>query len=215
MLNNSYTILVVDDHPLMRKGIVQLLTLDDKFDVIGEASEGIEAVTLAKQHEPDLILLDLNMKGMSGLDTLKALRQEELSSRVVILTVSDNKQDVIRLINAGADGYLLKDSEPDQLLTQLHEAVSGQQVISESLTEYLNCLHEENNFEEKLAKLTKREHQILLEISKGYSNKLVANNLHISEGTVKVHVKSLLKKLEASSRVEAAVMYLEFSKTGV
>ena len=96
MLDNSYTILVVDDHPLMRKGIVQLLTLEEKFNVIGEASDGVEAITLAKQHEPDLVLLDLNMKGMSGLDTLKALRAEELSSRVVILTVSDNKQDVIK-----------------------------------------------------------------------------------------------------------------------
>ncbi|MGC3836438.1 two-component system response regulator NarL [Moritella viscosa] len=213
MLDNSYTILVVDDHPLMRKGIVQLLTLEEKFNVIGEASDGVEAITLAKQHEPDLVLLDLNMKGMSGLDTLKALRSEELSSRVVILTVSDNKQDVIKLINAGADGYLLKDSEPDLLLEQLQDVLSGQQALSESLLGYLDCLHEDNNFEEKLAKLTKRENQILLEISKGYSNKHIASNLHISEGTVKVHVKSLLKKLEASSRVEAAVMYLEFNKT--
>ena len=213
MLDKSYTILVVDDHPLMRKGIVQLLTLEEKFNVIGEASDGVEAITLAKQHEPDLVLLDLNMKGMSGLDTLKALRAEELSSRVVILTVSDNKQDVIKLINAGADGYLLKDSEPDLLLEQLQDVLSGQQALSESLIGYLDCLHEDNNFEEKLAKLTKRENQILLEISKCYSNKHVASNLHISEGTVKVHVKSLLKKLEASSRVEAAVMYLEFNQT--
>lgn len=213
MLDNSYTILVVDDHPLMRKGIVQLLALEENFNVIGEASDGVEALSLAKEHEPDLILLDLNMKGMSGLDTLKALRAEDTSSRIVILTVSDNKQDVIRLINAGADGYLLKDSEPDVLLSQLQDVLSGQQAISESIAVYLDCLHEDNNFQEKLEKLTKRENQILLEISKGYSNKHVATNLHISEGTVKVHVKSLLKKLEASSRVEAAVMYLEFNKT--
>jgi len=117
----KYSVLVVDDHPLMRKGIVQLLELEDNIDVVGEASNGTDAVAMAKESEPDLILLDLNMKGLSGLDTLKALRAEEVTSRVVILTVSDARQDVVALLKAGADGYLLKDSRRDLLLAQLAE----------------------------------------------------------------------------------------------
>ncbi|MFM5166010.1 two-component system response regulator NarL [Aeromonas veronii] len=205
----KYTVLVVDDHPLMRKGIVQLLALEENMEVTGEASNGTDAVALAKESEPDLILLDLNMKGLSGLDTLKALRAEEITSRVVILTVSDARQDVVALLKAGADGYLLKDTEPDLLLAQLADVMTGKQILSEPLRLYLENIYELDHLQQKLESLTRREMQILREIAKGLSNKQVASVLHISEGTVKVHVKSLLKKLEAQSRVEAAVMYLE------
>lgn len=205
----KYTVLVVDDHPLMRKGIVQLLALEENMEVTGEASNGTDAVAMAKECEPDLILLDLNMKGLSGLDTLKALRAEEITSRVVILTVSDARQDVVALLQAGADGYLLKDTEPDLLLAQLAEVMTGQQILSEPLRPHLENIYELDHLQQKLESLTRREMQILREIAKGLSNKQVASVLHISEGTVKVHVKSLLKKLEAQSRVEAAVMYLE------
>ncbi len=207
----KYSVLVVDDHPLMRKGIVQLLELEDNIDVVGEASNGTDAVAMAmaKESEPDLILLDLNMKGLSGLDTLKALRAEEVTSRVVILTVSDARQDVVALLKAGADGYLLKDTEPDMLLAQLADVMTGKQILSEPLRPYLENIYELDHLQQKLESLTRREMQIMREIAKGLSNKQVASVLHISEGTVKVHVKSLLKKLEAQSRVEAAVMYLE------
>ncbi|MFG0835004.1 MULTISPECIES: two-component system response regulator NarL [Aeromonas] len=205
----KYTVLVVDDHPLMRKGIVQLLALEENMELCGEASNGTDAIAMAKASEPDLILLDLNMKGLSGLDTLKALRAEEITSRVVILTVSDARQDVVALLKAGADGYLLKDTEPEALLAQLGEVMTGQQILSEPLRPYLENIYELDHLQQKLESLTRREMQILREIAKGLSNKQVASVLHISEGTVKVHVKSLLKKLEAQSRVEAAVMYLE------
>ncbi len=127
------------------------------------------------------------------------------------MTVSDAKQDVIRLINAGADGYLLKDMEPEQLHIQLRKAANGEQVMSESLRPFLQCLNENDEFDSKLAALTKRERQTLAEIAKGSSNREVANRLNITEGTVKVHVKSLLKKMQAKSRVELTVMYLEHS----
>lgn len=205
----KYTVLVVDDHPLMRKGIVQLLALEENMEVVKEASNGTDAIAFAKTSEPDLILLDLNMKGLSGLDTLKALRSEEITSRVVILTVSDARQDVVALLKAGADGYLLKDTEPDLLLEQLTQVMTGQQILSEPLRPYLDNIYELDHLQQKLDSLTRREMQILQEIAKGLSNKQVASVLHISEGTVKVHVKSLLKKLEAQSRVEAAVMFLE------
>lgn len=211
-MNNVSTVIVVDDHPLMRKGIIQLLNMDAHFVVIDEATNGIEAVSMAKKQRPDMILLDLNMKVVSGLDTLKALRNDGITCKIVILTVSDAKQDVISIINQGADGYLLKDSEPELLLTNLHEIQKGKLVVSESLIPYLDCLDQENNIREKLSGLTRRENQIMQEISKGLSNKEISENLHISEGTVKVHVKSLLKKLEIKSRVEAAVLFLEQPK---
>lgn len=209
MDDSKFSILVVDDHPLMRKGIVQLLALEENFEVVGEASNGADAIAMARNDEPDLILLDLNMKGLSGLDTLRAMRDEEITSRVVILTVSDARQDVVALLKAGADGYLLKDTEPEILLAQLEEVMSGKQILSEPLRPFLENLYETDHLQEKLESLTRREMQILREIAKGMSNKQVASVLHISEGTVKVHVKSLLKKLDAQSRVEAAVMYLE------
>ena len=211
-MNNVSTVIVVDDHPLMRKGIIQLLNMDENFVVIDEATNGIEAVSMAKKQRPDMILLDLNMKVVSGLETLKALRTDGITSKIVILTVSDAKQDVISVINQGADGYLLKDTAPELLLTNLHDIQQGKLVVSDTLTQYLDCLDQEDNIREKLSCLTRRENQIMEEISKGLSNKEISDNLHISEGTVKVHVKSLLKKLEIKSRVEAAVLFLEQPK---
>lgn len=211
-MSNVSTVIVVDDHPLMRKGIIQLLSIDSNFVVIDEATNGIEAVSMVKKQHPDMVLLDLNMKAVSGLETLKALRNDGITCKIVILTVSDAKQDVISLINQGADGYLLKDSDPELLLANLHEIQQGKRVVSEVLRPYLECLDQEDNIREKLSGLTRRENQIMKEISKGLSNKEISENLHISEGTVKVHVKSLLKKLEIKSRVEAAVLFLEQPK---
>jgi two-component system nitrate/nitrite response regulator NarP len=211
-MSNVSTVIVVDDHPLMRKGITQLLSIDPNFVVIDEATNGIEAVSMVKKQHPDMVLLDLNMKAVSGLETLKALRNDGITSKIVMLTVSDAKQDVIALINQGADGYLLKDTDPELLLENLRKIQQGKLVVSEGLTQYLDCLDQENNIRDKIATLTRRENQIMQEISRGYSNKEISENLNISEGTVKVHVKSLLKKLEIKSRVEAAVLFLEQPK---
>ena len=109
----SYRILIIDDHPLMRRGIRQLIELDAGFKVVGEASNGLEGIRLAQRLEPDLIILDLNMKGLSGLETLQQLRQKGVTARIAILTVSDAKSDIFAVVEAGADGYLLKDSEPE------------------------------------------------------------------------------------------------------
>jgi two-component system nitrate/nitrite response regulator NarP len=210
-MDTPFQTLVVDDHPLLRKGIIQLLNSEHDFSVIAEASTGAQALELAIEKEPELILLDLNMKGMSGLDTLRALRDAKLETIIIILTVSDAKQDVIKLINSGADGYLLKDTQPDDLVEQLRQAARGQLVLSDAIRPYLNCLHEIDDFESRLVQLTRRELQTLQVIAQGASNREVASKLRISEGTVKVHVKNLLKKLQAKSRVEMTVMYLEHS----
>lgn len=206
MMNAVSKILLVDDHPLMRRGIGQLLNLEDCFEVIGEASNGIDAIALANELEPDVVLLDLNMKGMSGLDTLKAMRKEGIDSQIIILTVSDNPADIDALVKAQADGYLLKDAEPDELIELLKQAREGKTVYSHLVTQHLETRGEYDNL---LDQLTDREMQILQEVAKGYRNKQIADSLFISESTVKVHMKSLLKKLNVSSRTAATVLYLD------
>ncbi|MZI92977.1 response regulator [Vibrio sp. CAIM 722] len=198
--------MLVDDHPLMRRGIQQLLSIDPEFEVIAEASSGGEAIALARNDEPDMILLDLNMKGMSGLDTLKALRGDECSATIVILTVSDNAGDIEALIKAGADGYLLKDTEPEQLIELLKDAVTGTKAYSDAVLRYLSLRRDRRDVFDTL---TDREAQILGEVAKGFRNKQIADRLFISESTVKVHMKSLLKKLQVPSRTAATVLYLE------
>jgi len=202
-----YSVLVVDDHPLLRRGICQLLESDGDFSLFDEAGSGIDALSATAEDEPDIVLLDLNMKGMSGLDTLNALRQEGVTSRIVILTVSDAKQDVVRLLKAGADGYLLKDTEPDLLLEQLKKAMSGQRVVSSEVAEFMLEMNGTGE-EDWVDALTPRELQLLQHLAEGLSNRMLSEVLHISEGTVKVHVKNLLRKANAKSRTEMAVRYL-------
>ncbi|MBR9729381.1 response regulator [Shewanella intestini] len=207
-MGKPYSVLVVDDHPLLRRGICELVSSDEDFTLFGEAGNGLDALTTLQKDEPDIVLLDLNMKGMSGLDTLNALRQEGITARIVILTVSDAKQDVIRLLRAGADGYLLKDTEPDLLLEQLKNAMLGHRVVSDEVEAYMYELKNASADDEWITSLTPRELQILQELAEGKSNRVISEDLHISEGTVKVHVKNLLRKANAKSRTEMAVRYL-------
>ncbi|WP_016676998.1 response regulator [Yersinia pestis] len=208
-MTKSHTILIVDDHPLMRRGIKQLLGLDSRFDVVAEANNGSDAITEAAKFQPDVILLDLNMKGMSGLDTLKALRHNGSDARIIILTVPDARSDVYAMIDAGADGYLLKDCEPEILLENIRQAARGENVFSDEVIQYLSSRHEQVN---PFSELTERELDVLQEVARGMSNKQVAFELHISEETVKVHIRNLLRKLNVRSRVAATIMYLENKK---
>ena len=203
------SVIIIDDHPLFRKGVSQLIALDDRLHLIGEASSGEEGLELARALEPDLILLDLNMKGMSGIETLHALREADLAARILILTVSDAADDLVAAIRTGADGYLLKDMEPERLLEHIRQAATGQMTLSPQLTQILAQALRGDDRSKSLDELTERERQILRQIAHGYSNKMIARKLDITEGTVKVHVKNLLHKLGLRSRVEAAVWALE------
>ncbi len=205
-MSEQCNILIVDDHPLMRRGVRQLLELEPTFNIVAEASNGNEAITFASQFSPDLILLDLNMKGLSGLDTLKALRNEGVDARIIVLTVSDSRNDIYALIDAGADGYLIKDSEPEQLLSKILQAANGENVFSDIIHEYLATRDEQTD---PFESLTERELDVLQEVARGMSNKQIAVHLHISEETVKVHIRNMLRKLNVRSRVAATVMYLE------
>lgn len=200
-------VLVIDDHPLFRRGVSQLLGLEPGFSVIAEAASGQEGIALAKQHDPDLILLDLNMKGMNGIDTLRSMRDADIDARIIILTVSNAPEDLIAAIRAGSDGYILKDNDPADMLTLICDAMNGQNAISPELTSLLaSALRNESVVETRShACLTERETAILKCLAVGKSNKLIARELDIMESTVKVHIRNLLKKLKFRSRVEAAV----------
>ncbi|WP_319533912.1 two-component system response regulator NarL [uncultured Vibrio sp.] len=212
MSSEEATIMLVDDHPLFRSGLRQLIALEEGLQVICEYNNGTDAIEGAVQHDPDLIILDLNMQGIDGLETVRQMREKGVTSRVVMLTVSDNEDDVLNAISSGADGYLLKDMEPEDIVSNIKQAVLGQLALSDRLTKVLlqsSSKPKKRAQESPLKTLTNRELEILSLISKGMSNKLIAHELNITDSTVKVHVKNLLKKLNVSSRLEAAVWMID------
>jgi two-component system nitrate/nitrite response regulator NarL len=209
-------VLIIDDHPLFRKGVADLIAMEPELLLVGEAGDGEEGVRIAEATRPDLILLDLNMKGLSGIQTLERLRQGDLETRVVMLTVSDNEEDVIAALRGGADGYLLKDMEPEDILQNLLLAARGRLVISPGLTDLIvRALRDDSRpVRPDDAGLTPRETQVLGLLADGFSNKLIARELDLSLGTVKVHVKHVLKKLKLRTRVEAAVWAVRQAASG-
>lgn len=202
-----HTLLLVDDHPMMRRGLRQLIELEGDLTVVGEANNGIEACELVERLVPDLVVLDNNMPQLNGVETLKRLREQGFAGKVLLFTVSDAEPDVRDAMRFGADGYLLKDMEPEHLIERLREVLRGSLVISPSLTNVLAQALRAPQSASSLD-LTDRERQVLKMIAAGLSNKMIGNKLGITEGTVKVHVKNLLHKLGLRSRVEAAVWAL-------
>ena len=205
-------ILLVDDHPLMRRGMRDLLAMEDDLQPVGEAGTGEEALRLVDELDPDLILLDLNMPGMDGLETLQRLREAKVDARIILFTVSDDQSHVLEALRQGADGYLLKDMDPEQLVEQVRAAANGKLALPPELTLILaQAIRERpsNASQNANASLTKREKDVLRLIAKGLSNKMIARKLGITEGTVKVHVKNLLHSLRLRSRVEAAIWATE------
>ena len=211
MTQSPQSVVIVDDHPLFRRGLSQLLHTMDIFRLEGEAANGREGIELVKRLQPDLLLLDLNMKDMSGIEVLKAIKSADLDTRVVMITVSDQADDLVAALRNGADGYLLKDMEPEQMVESLEAAASGRVIVSDALTHLLAAAIRQSNRPENVgeAGLTDQEERILEHVAGGMSNKLIARELDIAEGTVKVHVKHILRKLGLRSRVEAAVWAVE------
>lgn len=201
-------IMIVDDHPMLRKGLSQLFELEPGFDLVAEIGDPMEALAAAEESEPDLILLDLNMPGQDGLSTLLQLRNAGITSRIVVFTVSDDQSDIQRAIQNGADGYLLKDIDPEDLMEAIKECIEGTQVISPNIKEIARraMMQRSQGQPQSVAEsLTEREREVLKLIASGQSNKAIGLNLDIAEGTVKVHVKRVLSKLNLRSRVEAAI----------
>lgn len=209
-------VLLIDDHALVRKGLEALLQSRgiEIADSVGSGKEGIER---AKELNPGIILLDVNMPGMSGLETLRALHNEGIQIPVLMLTMSRDEKDLEGALRAGAQGYLLKDMDPEELVPALNDAIQGKNVVAKELIGSLTRIVQgqsteaqpQDNPNSLLADLTPRETEILEHIAEGQSNKVIARELDISDGTVKLHVKSILRKLNVHSRVEAAVMAVE------
>ena len=207
-------VLIVDDHALFRVGLQGLLERRG-LQVVGAAAEGKEGLRLAETLNPDVVLLDLRMPDLGGLSVLRHMVEQGLEIPVVMLTTSADEGDLSESLRNGARGYLLKDMEPDELVLALQEIVSGKIVVAPALTSVLADLVRHGERRERkddlapFSSLTPREHEILCHLSEGQSNKVIARHLDISDGTVKLHVKAILRKLGVHSRVEAAVMAVE------
>jgi two-component system nitrate/nitrite response regulator NarL len=210
-------VLVVDDHTLFRRGLIALLSVDARISVVAEAGDANEAQRCAATHQPDVILLDNHMPGVSGVDALPGIRQVAPTARVLMLTVSEEPQDLATALRRGACGYLLKTMDSDMLVAAILRTVTGESVVSPEMTSKLVAAFQSIPTEpaavaptpaaaDPLDSLSPRERQILEEIAQGASNKEVARTLGIAETTVKIHVQHILRKLNLSSRVQAAVV---------
>lgn len=203
-------ILLIDDHPLFRKGVAQLVRDDEELELAGEASDGETAVAMAAAVDADLILIDLHMRAMNGIETLRALKAQGVRARCVMLTMSDNELDVLEAMRAGADGYLLKQLEPEELCQRIKQSVRGAVVLEDKVAGLLaHALNAPPAILGAGAGFTEREREILCVLADGHSNKQIARLLGISDATVKVHIKHLLRKLNVTSRLEAAVWALQ------
>ncbi|MEH0164712.1 response regulator [Paucibacter sp. JuS9] len=212
------TILVVDDHTLFRRGLISLLGQEDGVKVVGEAADGSDALRIAEALQPDLILLDNHMPGVTGVALLPALRQVVPASRVLMLTVSENEEDLSAALRNGAQGYLLKTIDGEDLAAALIRTMRGESVVSPEMShKLLNALRNaggaaspakpepEPEPDKDAPQLSPREIDILKQLTRGASNKEIARILGIAEPTVKIHVQHILRKLNLSSRVQAAV----------
>jgi two-component system, NarL family, nitrate/nitrite response regulator NarL len=205
-------ILLIDDHTLFRTGIRFLLEQEENFNVIGEATDGLTGIKLAEQLQPDLVLLDLDMPIMSGREALPQLLNSYPDLVVIILTVSEDAEDLTECMRLGARGYLLKNIETHFLLESIHKAMDGDSILSPEMTTKLISQLRNPSAEKKdnlLSILTLREKETLHWLAKGASNKVIARELNVAESTVKVHVQNILRKLELNSRVQAAVFAVE------
>ncbi|MBT3348603.1 MAG: response regulator [Thiotrichales bacterium] len=206
-------VLLIDDHTLFRTGIGALLQGHD-IQLAAAVGSGAEGIELATELDPDIVLLDLRMPEMDGMEVLIKLKQRHPTLPVIMLTTSEDHSDLLSALQNGAQGYLLKDMEPEDLISALERALKGEVIVAPALTPLLVRVaqgeilkaHQEDDLQ---SLLTPREYEILSHIAEGKSNKVIARELDISDGTVKLHVKSILKKLGVHSRVEAAVIAIE------
>jgi two-component system nitrate/nitrite response regulator NarL len=205
-------LMVVDDHTLFRRGLVALLAGDASLQVVGEASDAGQAVRQAAALQPDVVLLDNHLPGVTGIQALAGLREAAPRARIILLTVSEDEQDLQAALRGGAHGYLLKTIEGDLLAQAIHRSMRGEPVISPELTgKLVSAFQTSANAvpppppADPLALLSAREQQVLEQIALGASNKEIARTLSIAETTVKIHVQHILRKLDLTSRVQAAV----------
>ncbi|AWB35228.1 response regulator [Orrella marina] len=216
-MTSTIRVLLIDDHALFRSGVRLLLQRQPGVEVVAEASDALEGIKRAKELVPDIILLDLHMPGMSGLDAITLLREEVPQSHIIMLTVSEDSEDLTRALRAGAAGYLIKNIDAQVFVDALRRVMDGESVISNEMTARLVASLRQPRIDipaDHTEKLTPRECDILGELALGMSNKEIARKLDLAESTVKIHLQSILRKLELSNRVQAAIYAVEHGMGG-
>ena len=210
MKDKIITVMIADDHVLMREGIKQLLELEDDIDVIAQAGDGEEAVEVVLSYNPDVILLDINMPKMNGIEVLRKLKDLGARSKIIMLTIHEDKEYLFETMKIGANGYVLKDSDADSLVKAIRDVNDGNTYIQLSIASLLveGIIGNDKELSKDMLRikaLTKREYEVLTLIAEGLNNRDIANRLYISEKTVKNHVSSIFKKIEVNDRIQAAI----------
>lgn len=199
-------VLIADDHDLVREGICKLLELYDDIQVIGEAGDGLETIRKAREKEPDLVLLDLNMPRMNGITTLKKIKEINPQIKILILTIHDGEEYIYEVIKAGAEGFIQKDIKPEELKDSIVKVIKGEKVFPISVEKQIA---ETVVVKRDVQKLSAREQEVLGLLAQGMSNREIAANLFISEKTVKNHVSNILKKMSVNDRTQAVIVALK------
>jgi len=201
-------ILIADDHALMRQGLKQLLELEDDITVIGDAVDGLDVLDKVSSLQPDLVLLDINMPNMNGIQALRKIKEQGLDTKIIMLTIHDEREYLLETINLGADGYVLKDADANSLVNAIRTVDGGTNYIHPTLASELVRAYkrkDEEPEESKRSNLTRREFEVLCLIADGNNNKEIADKLFISEKTVKNHVSNIFKKIHVNDRTQAAI----------
>ncbi len=209
MSDKNIRLVIVDDHALFRRGLMGLLEDMPEFTVVGEAGNGKDAVQVVQKMQPDIVLMDVNMPQMDGIEAVQKIRELQLPVKILMLTISRSDQDLLSAVRSGADGYLLKNAEPDELRVSLLRIFSGQGVLSPEVTAPLfhALAHVSDSVPQTL--LSERELEVLRCMADGQTTLQISNSLFISENTVKTHVRHILEKLDAANRTEAVSKALQ------
>lgn len=203
-------VMITDDHSLIREGLKQLLEFDGSIEVVGEASNGVECLEKLNECNPDVLLLDINMPEKNGIEVLKQMKEDDSNIKVLILTVHNEMDYLMKAVDIGVDGYILKDSESVELKKAIRAVKDGENYIQPSLIPALNSqLLSRDTDKDKISLLTNRELEVLVQVANGMFNKEIAINLNISERTVKNHISNIFKKIDVSDRTQAAVFAIK------
>lgn len=207
---SAIKVMIADDHSLIREGLRQLLEFDGSIEVVGEAANGVECLANLEMYDPEVLLLDINMPEKNGIEVLKEMKENHSPVKVLILTVHNELEYLLNAVDIGVDGYIMKDSESSELKKAIRAVRDGENYIQSSLIPALNNqLLNRDADKDKVATLTNRELEVLIQVASGMFNKEIATNLNISERTVKNHISNIFKKIEVSDRTQAAVFAIK------
>ena len=219
MPKDKITIVIADDHPLIREGIRKILELESGFQVIAEVQNGQEAVEVARQYVPDVVLMDINLPVLNGIEATKIIRRELPQTNVLALTIHDDEEYIIELLRSGVSGYVLKDIRAEELVQAIYQVAQGYQVIhpgvAQKVVDYIQKKEVATGPPKTNIVLTEREREILIHVSLGKSNREIARDLYISEKTVKNHLTNIFRKIGVSDRTRAVLYALKHGLGGV